>query len=159
MSDQAHFWSDAADRYEQEFINPYLPEVHNPLLDALAELAGPERPAVADLGCGTGPLLPFLAERFRRVVAVDFAEGMLRRARERCGRLANVVFERRCLTDLGGLGGPVDVAVAVNSLVLPDLDDLEKCLRAVHALLRPGGTFLGIVPGMDAVHYLTMLYL
>jgi SAM-dependent methyltransferase len=82
---------------------------------------------------------------------------MLERARQHCRGLANVTFFRRSLTDLGDLPGPVDVAVAVNSLVLPDLGELEQCLRAVHALLRPGGAFVGIVPAIDAVHYLTML--
>jgi SAM-dependent methyltransferase len=161
MTDQAHFWSNAAGRYEQEFIDPYHPDVRNPLLPVLADLAGDGGRTVADLGCGTGPLLPFLSERFRHVLAVDFAEGMLDRARQR-GALKNVTFFRRSLTDLGELGelpGPVDVAVAVNSLVLPDLGDLEKSLESIHALLRPGGTFVGIVPGMDAVHYLTMLLL
>ena len=158
MTDQAHFWSNAAQGYEREFIDPYLPGVRNPLRTVLASLAGPDNPRVADLGCGIGPLLPFLARHFRSVLAVDFAEGMLRRARECCAGLDNVNFLQRSLTDLDGCG-PVDVAVAVNSLVLPDLGDLEKCLRAIHDLLRPGGSFLGIVPGMDAVHYLTMLLL
>jgi SAM-dependent methyltransferase len=157
MSDQAHHWSQAALRYEEEFIDPYHPGVRNPLLKALAKLAGRKRPAAADLGCGTGPLLPVLARRFRKVYAVDFAEGMLARARERCRGLSNVTFFRRSFTDLAGLPGPVDVAVAVNSLILPDVGDLERALEGIHALLRPGGTFLGIVPGMDAVHYLTML--
>ena len=72
--------------------------------------------------------------------------------------MSNVTFLQRELTDLTGCG-PVDVAVAVNSLVLPDLGDLEKCLGCIHDLLRPGGTVVGIVPGMDAVHHLTMLLL
>ena len=29
----------------------------------------------------------------------------------------------------------------------------------IHAALKPGGTFLGIVPAIDAVHYYTMLLL
>src|SRR5262245_45497913 len=137
MTDQAQFWSDAAGRYEQDFVDPYRPDVSSPLLPALAALAGGGRTA-ADLGCGLGPLLPFLAGHFRRVLAVDFAEGMLRRARQRCAGLKNVSFFRRALTDLDGLPGPVDVAVAVNSLVLPDLGELERGLEAVQALLRPG---------------------
>ena len=80
MSDQAHFWSAAAPHYEQEFIDPYLPDVRNPLRAVLAELAGPANATVADLGCGIGPLLPFLSQHFRSVLAIDFAEGMLRRA-------------------------------------------------------------------------------
>src|SRR6185437_2166988 len=158
MSDQAHHWSRAAEGYEEAFIDPYLPEVRNPLRQAIAELADQQK-AVADLGCGIGPLLPFLAERFRRVIAVDFAEGMLARARERCQGVANVEFVKRDLTNLTDLAGQVDVAVAVNSLVLPDTAALDAALRAIHAMLRDGGHFLGIVPAIDAVHYFTMLLL
>jgi SAM-dependent methyltransferase len=158
MSDQAHHWSRASESYEEDFIDPYLPEVRNPLRQAIAELADQQR-TVIDLGCGIGPLLPFLAERFRRTLAVDFAEGMLARARERCQGLANVEFLQRDLTDLAGLEGQVDVAVAVNSLVLPDTAALDAALRAIHTTLREGGHFLGIVPAIDAVHYFTMLLL
>ena len=157
MSDQAEQWSKAAATYEQDFIDPYLPGVRNPLPRALEELADPHQGTAADLGCGVGPLLPLLAKHFRRVMAVDFAEGMLQRARDHCRELSNVVFLHRALTDLTPLAGSLDVAVAVNSLVLPDLGELETALRSIHAALRPGGHFLGIVPAVDAVHYFTML--
>jgi SAM-dependent methyltransferase len=154
MSNQAHHWSATADRYEAEFIDPYRVIGPHPLLDALRELGG-ER-TVADLGCGVGPLLPFLSQHFRRVLAIDFAEGMLARALAQCKDLNNVEFQQRALTDLDGLGA-IDVAVAVNSLILPRLADLERALAGVRTILRPGGAFLGIVPAMDAVHYHTML--
>jgi SAM-dependent methyltransferase len=158
MSDQAHFWSQAAQEYEQEFIDPDLPGVQNPLRATLARLASSRR-TVADLGCGIGPLLPFLAERFPRVLAVDFAPGMLARARERCQGHRNVEFLQGSLTDLRPLINRVHVAVAVNSLVLPDIDDLDKALAAIAATLRRGGHFVGIVPAMDGVQYFTMLLL
>jgi SAM-dependent methyltransferase len=158
MSEQAHHWSRAAEGYEEAFIDPYLPEVRNPLRRALSELTD-KRKTAADLGCGIGPLLPFLAEHFKRVFAVDFAEGMLARARERCHGLANVEFQKRDLTNLEELVDQVDVAVAVNSLVLPDTAALDAALRAIHATLRDNGHFLGIVPAIDAVHYFTMLLL
>ena len=65
MADQAHFWSEAAATYEQEFIDPYLPGVRNPLPRALEELAV-RKGTAADLGCGVGPLLPLLARHFGR---------------------------------------------------------------------------------------------
>jgi SAM-dependent methyltransferase len=158
MSEQAHHWSRAAEGYEEAFIDPYLPEVRNPLRQAVAELAD-KRKTVADLGCGIGPLLPFLAERFGRVIAIDFAEGMLARAHERCQGLANVEFHKSDLTELNEFAEQVDVAVAVNSLVLADTAALDAALRSIHATLRAGGHFLGIVPAIDAVHYFTMLLL
>src|SRR5580658_8144580 len=131
MNEQADSWSRIAADYEQEFINPDLPEVRNPVRLALAQLKDSASKTVADLGCGVGPLLPFLAERFRRVLAVDFAPGMLNLARVRCRGLANVEFLQRSLTDLSALAGQVDVAVAVNSLVMPRLGDLEATLNGV----------------------------
>jgi SAM-dependent methyltransferase len=157
MAGQDHFWSKAAGSYETEFIDPYRPDVRSPLLKVLRQLGDPAGKVVADLGCGIGPLLPFLAEHFRTVYAVDFAEGMLERARQRGAGLKNVTFLQRALTDLSPLAGKLDVAVAVNSLVMPSILDLEEALRQLHASLRPGGRFLGILPAMDAVHYYTML--
>jgi SAM-dependent methyltransferase len=157
MSDQAHFWSEAATIYEREFVDPYRAAVRSPLLETLAKVADAGVKTAADLGCGLGPLLPFLAERYGRVVAVDFAAGMLAKARERCRGLANVEFLETSLVNLEPLRVQVDVAVAVNSLVMPDVAEQEAVLRQIHGSLRPGGLFVGIVPAMDAVHYYTML--
>jgi SAM-dependent methyltransferase len=84
---------------------------------------------------------------------------MLARARERCAPLTNVSFHLCPLDALAPLHGQFDVAVAVNSLVMPDLRQLEAVLVEAYNCLRPGGHFLGIVPAMDAVHYHTLLLL
>ena len=128
MSDQARHWSKAAENYEKEFIDPYRPDVRSPLPDFLSSIAGAGEKVAADLGCGIGPLLPLLAKHFRRVWAVDFAEGMLARARQQSGMPAHVTFLQRSLLDLRPLHGKLDVAVAVNSLVMPDVRDLETAL-------------------------------
>jgi SAM-dependent methyltransferase len=159
MTDQSHSWSRVADIYEREFIDPYRDDVRNPLLAALDALADRAGKTAADLGCGIGPLLPVLAARFRQVHAVDFAEGMLQRARQHCQGLDNVAFLQRSLTSLEPLAGQVHVATAVNSLVMPDVADIEASLRQIRAALVSGGHLLAIVPGMDAVHYYTMLLL
>jgi SAM-dependent methyltransferase len=158
MPSQDFYWSRVANSYEEEFIDPYLPDVRNPLKKALRRLAGRDRVA-ADLGCGVGPLLPFLARHFGHVHAVDFAAGMLDRARDAAAGSRNVTFRQASFTDLSALYSAADVAVAVNSLVLPDVRDLDRALVEIRRCLKPGGTFLGILPAMDAVHYYTMLLL
>ena len=36
---------------------------------------------------------------------------------------------------------------------------MDRTLKAIRAALKPGGTFLGVVPSIDAIHYHTMLLL
>ena len=157
VSDQAQEWSKAAEIYEREFIDPYREAVRSPLHTVLNQVLEPAKKTAADLGCGLGPLLPFLAKRFGKVIGIDFAEGMLARARERCAGIENVEFQKRSLTDLESLAGSLDVATAVNSIVMPDVAEQEKVLVQIRRSLRPEGVFMGILPAMDAVHYYTML--
>jgi SAM-dependent methyltransferase len=157
MQRQDESWSRAAGFYEKEFVDPYLPGVRNPLHAALRKLARKGAKVVADLGCGIGPLLPFLAEHFGAVHAVDFAAGMLERARQRCPDAAHVHFHQRSLLDLAPLHGKLDVAVTVNSLVMPSVVDQENALREFRRCLKPDGHLLGILPAMDGVHYQAML--
>jgi SAM-dependent methyltransferase len=160
LKDQGRHWSRHASRYDDLFLDPFRPGVENPLLAALEAVPDPGAKAVADLGCGTGPLLPLLVGRFGTVVALDFAPGMLARARERLGPDADrVTFEARPMDDLGHYAGRLDVAVAINSLVMPDTRTIDRTLRAIRAALRDGGLFLGVVPSIDAIHYHTMLLL
>src|SRR5436309_1804695 len=99
MSSQDFYWSQAACSYEKDFIDPYSPDVRNPLLKALAQVASPVKVA-ADFGCGIGPLLPLLADYFQHVHAIDFADGMLQRARERMAGRSQVTFLRGSFTAL-----------------------------------------------------------
>jgi SAM-dependent methyltransferase len=159
LQNQDRHWSLHAERYDEVFLDPYAPGVENPLWAALDSIPDAGHKTVADLGCGTGPLLPRLIERFERVIALDFAPGMIERAKERIGPEAGnrVVFLQRPMHELDDLVGEIDVAVAVNSLVMPDIRIIDRTLRAVRASLRPGGQFLGIVPSIDAIAYHIML--
>ena len=158
VRDQGRHWSRHAARYDAVFLDPFRPGVVNPLLTALEAVPDPGAKVVADLGCGTGPLLPYLVGRFGAVIALDFAPGMIARARARLGADAErVTFAARPMDDLGDYAGRLDVAVAINSLVMPDPRTIDRTLRAIRAALRPGGLFLGVVPSIDAIHYHTML--
>ncbi len=151
-------WSRHAANYDELFLDPFRPGVENPILDALAAIPEPETKTAADLGCGTGPLLPHLVDRFQSVVAVDFAPGMIACARKRLGPDARkVAFETRPMHQLDDYRGRFDAAFAINSLVMPDVREIDRALRAIHDSLAPGGVFFGVVPSIDAVHYSTML--
>ncbi len=156
-SEQGRQWSRAAEAYDDLFLDPFRPGVVNPLLDAIEAIPQPESKVVADLGCGTGPLLPHLIGKFGAVHALDFAPMMLARARERLGPVEStkVHFVQKQMFELEP--GTLDVAIAVNSLVMPDVRDIDKTLRAIHASLKPDGVFMGVLPSIDAIHYHTMV--
>ena len=159
LHNQDRHWSRYAARYDEVFLDPYAPEVDNPLWAALAAVPDAGQRTVADLGCGTGPLLPRLVTRFDRVLALDFAPAMLARAKSRLGpeAAARVTFVQRPMHELADFAGQIDVAVTVNSLVMPDVRLIDRTLRAIRASLKPGGQLLGIVPAIDAIAYHIML--
>jgi SAM-dependent methyltransferase len=159
LQNQNRHWNRHAARYAELFLDPYGPAVENPLWEALAGVTNPHRKTVADLGCGTGPLLPYLAGRFERVIALDFAPAMIECARQRLGPdLAHrVTFVAGPMHELVEFEGEIDVAVAVNSLVMPDVRLIDRSLRAIRASLRPDSQFFGIVPSIDAITYHLML--
>ena len=148
----AQVWDRISESYFEEISTPFQPNVINPLLDYLDALPGHADLTVADLGCGIGNLLPFLAGRFKEVVAVDFSPKMLSAAQENCV-YDNVQFCRQSLTDLSLFQGQFDVVVTVNSVLAPSLDIVDQILREMAGTLKPGGIFAGIFPSMESVLY------
>jgi SAM-dependent methyltransferase len=159
LQNQDRHWSRHAARYVEQFVDPYDANVESPLWESLAAIPDAATKVVADLGCGTGPLLPYLAERFGQVIALDFAPGMLKRAEARLNpeTAARVSFLERPMHQLDDLASQLDVAVAVNSLVMPDVRLIDLTLRSIKASIKPGGQFLGVVPSIDTIAYYLML--
>lgn len=97
---------------------------------------------VADLGTGTGYLLPVLGGHFRRVIGVDMSQPMLELARHRLAEagVQNVALRRGTLEALPIGDGDVDLAVAL--LMLHHLPVIETALRDIRRILKPGGRLL-----------------
>jgi len=102
----------------------------------------PREWTVADIGTGTGYLLPMLSEHFARVLAIDPAEAMVACARERVADhgVSNVSFHQ------GNLGSlPIDSEscdLALSILVVHHVEDPSAALGELHRVLRPGGRVL-----------------
>jgi SAM-dependent methyltransferase len=149
-------WDRVAPRYFDEVVSPLRDGVPARLLRALEAVPEARRKTIGDLGCGVGTLLPALAARFRRVVAIDFSPAMLARARRTCPQ-AHVRFERADLADLRRFARQLDVAVTVNALLTPDPTRLTAMFSSLRTVLRPGGLLLGVFPAMEAVLYQGLL--
>jgi 2-polyprenyl-3-methyl-5-hydroxy-6-metoxy-1,4-benzoquinol methylase len=94
---------------------------------------------VIDIGAGTGLLGLELAPDVRSVLLAEPSEGMLEVAQQKLvgAGPTNVTAVAYDLAGEPPGGGPFDLAVSL--LVLHHVEDTEKALLAIHALLAPGG--------------------
>ncbi len=130
-----HFFRDAAARWDEIRRSFDLPEIH---LGVLGALIAPGR-LVADIGAGTGALLPLLAGVRCRVIAIDNSEAMLARARALCrdAGMAEVAFQRADVQELPLRCGACDAAVA--SMVLHHVARPARAMAELARIVRPGG--------------------
>ncbi len=159
LPDGAIDWDLVGVRYHDHVLSPFAPEMvesRNLLLNALRtmDLHGLR---VADLGCGPGNLMPYLAGRVERITLVDLSERSLELA-EAAAEEAEIAAEvyRQDLRSLE-IPGQFDIVVSVNSILPPTRSDVVGILRCVHRLLAPGGRFLAILPSYDTTVYLRAL--
>jgi len=162
------FWDERARENAEFFVDDRL-DYRNPDLERfwaggvkavdrlLAEVEAPAltgREAVLEIGCGIGRLTRVLAERARRVIALDVSAEMLRRAREANPELANVEWLHG---DGSTLAAVADESVdAVVSLVvfqhIPDPQITLGYVREMGRVLRPGGWTAFQISNDEAVH-------
>jgi ArsR family transcriptional regulator len=97
---------------------------------------------VADIGTGTGAMLPLLSPHVNQILAVDPSLAMLKGARNRVKEchLENVDIRQGAAEHLPIDNASVDVALL--ALVLAYTVDPALVLTEVHRILKPGGVVL-----------------
>jgi 2-polyprenyl-3-methyl-5-hydroxy-6-metoxy-1,4-benzoquinol methylase len=111
-----------------------------PAVERVLRLEKGER--VLEVACGNGEFARRMAELGATVLATDFSEAMLERARAHGG---DVEYRQVDATDeaaLAALGesGPFDAVVC--NMALMDMREIEPLARGAWALLRPDGRLL-----------------
>ena len=79
-------WSNVVEDYDETILNPFLPEVNNPLWDYIENnLNEAKQKVVADFGCGNGKFVKFLCEekKIENVYGIDYSDNMLKSAKKR----------------------------------------------------------------------------
>jgi len=100
---------------------------------------------VLEIGCGTGTITSFMVDR-QLVVGIDVVDDYIRSTSHRFDDRPNIVVRRHDLTEsIDPLRGyRFDSALSVN--VFEHIANDERAMKAVYALLEPGGTFTLLVP-------------
>lgn len=142
----AEDWDRAALRYQAEFDPPTDVVHYGPALPPDTELRlvphGLNGRRVLELGCGAGQAAAAFTALGARTIAVDASPEMLALAHgvaERAG--AKVDFRLGDLCELAFVPAE-SVELVFCAATLDYVEDLDRVVRSVHRVLRPGGTFL-----------------
>lgn len=103
-------------------------------------LNGQRFPSILEIGCGTGKNTEFLAEIGDAVLAFDFSEKMLAKARQKV-TASHVRFEQADITQPWNCKDDSFDLITCN-LVLEHIQDLNHIFAQAARTLRSGGQFL-----------------
>lgn len=120
------------------FAEPRL----RPAVDLLARVPLASARQVFDLGCGTGNVTRFLADRWPQahVTGIDDSEAMLRKARETLPQL------RWVQASIASWAAPAPADVIFSNAALHWLPNHEQLLPALMPMLAPGGALAVQMP-------------
>lgn len=138
MSD-ALFWDKIAPRYAKDPIKNMA--AYEATLDRVRETLRPEH-RVVELGCGTGTTALKLAGSAAEYIATDVSPGMIEiaRGKEATARTPGLRFDVAGASASDFAENSVDRVLGFNLLHL--VRDLDQCLAASYAMLKPGGLFI-----------------
>ncbi|MCH2206910.1 MAG: metalloregulator ArsR/SmtB family transcription factor [Lentisphaerales bacterium] len=129
------FASDMAEHWDE-----ISADLHSPLASMFSIAAlTPRGLTVADLGSGTGIMLPLLSKFASKVYSVDHSEQMIDMAKKRCDQLGIENVEYIC-SDLNDISGKVDQSDALLlHFVMHQVASPATLLKDLKASLKPGG--------------------
>jgi len=146
------YWDSKARTYDEEIFSSIHEDKNGVIKRTISKYAS-KKHAAADLGCGTGFYLPYLASKFRNVYACDLSPGLIQKAKKRCADRDNIVF---CVRDLSKkkfkLAG-VKFAVSANVLIIPDAGVRRAIAGNFYRALPKGAVLLLVVPSLESVLY------
>lgn len=124
----------------------------------VAELVKRTRPdcgkTLIDAGCGIGSFVKRFGRRFGDVIAFDFAERMVGRARMRCADVPGVAWMTMGLEDAGTRIGSVgDFVACLNVITSTDADLRRRQWASLAGLLRARGHLLVVVPALESAQH------
>jgi len=131
----AQFWDErmeAGATWQRHLIQPPV--------ERLLQLQPGER--VLEIACGNGEFARRMADLGGHVLATDFSEEMLERARS---HRSDVEYRSADATDvqaLLALGEPTSFDAVVSNMAIMDMESIEPMAAAAARLLKPGGRFV-----------------
>jgi len=143
-----NYWDTMAARWDDEIFNT-LHHDRSRVIAGEIERSSRDARSVADFGCGTGIYLPLLSRLFEQVEGFERSTACVAIARDNLRTHRNVAVHSATSASIRRRGA-FDVALCVNVAVHPAPRARASVLRALRALVNPGGRLLLVVPSLES---------
>ena len=143
---------------QRGFIIPEMRQYYGAAVWAMESPA--LKPAILDVGAGTGLLSAFLLEKFpdARLTLMDIAENMLDEARKRFATRPDTEYVI-CDYSRSELGGPYDIVCSALSIHHLAPEDKRRLFGRIFMALTPGGMFVNADQAEVETPYFRQRYL
>jgi len=143
---------------QREYIIPEMQQYYGAAVWAM-ETCEP-KPAILDVGAGTGLLSAFLLEKFphARLTLMDISENMLDMARQRFAMRSGTEYIV-CDYSQMDLGGPYDIVCSALSIHHLSPEDKRQLFGRIFSALKPGGMFVNADQADGETPYFSQRYL
>ena len=132
------FWGAVSQKYDDIIDGTMGKNLRPSAFEKLSQENGLGR--AIELGCGTGYFTKALAKAADTVVATDFCEGMLTRAKEQLGDAGNITFQKEDCMKISFPDDTFDTVLI--ALVLNHIPDPGAALSEAWRILKPGGKII-----------------
>ena len=145
-------WNEQADAFESEVCDIADEEIGDELKQLVAVVRpSPRTSVLVDLGCGLGSFILKFGNRFQQVYALDFADRILARAKQRCAGMPRIEWLAMDMGRAAERIGPIaDLLVCLNVITSPSVARRNLLWANVSACTRPGGHALIVVPSIES---------
>lgn len=146
------YWDKMLQNYAAEVVSVYDLDAGGVVSKLIQELACMGAcSSAADLGCGVGKFTELLSNCYDRVESCDFSSQGIRITQERCERLEHIHYHQLDLTCDRVPFSPVDLALCINVLIMPSMDERLRAWRTVVNQVRHQGHLLLVVPSIESI--------
>src|SRR5688572_21936118 len=142
------YWNEIASSYEDQIFSVFKEDKNKKLLSYFEKYANKSHFAI-DFGCGIGKAFDYLATRFKKVLAIDFAQNLLDTAKDNAP--ANIFIQKMDLTKRDVQLPMADFAFCCNVAMLPDVEKNSIIIENIHSALKPGGTAIFVLPSLESM--------
>lgn len=143
------YWNSLASDFEDNVLEIANHDLQG-VIEEQVERMAKEGAVAADLGCGTGSLLPYLSNKFEKVYAVDYADELLNVAKKKY-KYKNVEYICHDLISKKSLPFSADVTFSVNSLISDKHANRQAIAQSLWRSTNKQGFSMVVVPSLESV--------